>query len=197
MVQVSAGGFFTCVLFETGRTLCFGQGSAGQLGSSSGSDIDNGDVSLAPLISFSDNANLAADIILGYKHSCIVRCNGAVTCFGSNVIGEIGLGFLAGDYGTVSTDIINISPVGFDPVKIPPGAPLCAARIVSLVDSAGAMTGFSSLVTTYVIGVRGTVDSLAFSSVVTAPATASVSANNLLIRDPTPLALFAAATQVS
>ena len=76
VVQIGAGGDFTCARHHTGRVACWGSSNmVGTLGDGSLSDrAVPGDV---PRLN-------AVDLALGVGHACAVGANGRVYCWGSN-----------------------------------------------------------------------------------------------------------------
>jgi alpha-tubulin suppressor-like RCC1 family protein len=83
--QMSAGGYHTCALLQSGDILCWGQNSYGQLGNGTTSD------SLTPVQV--ENMNDATLIAVGGYHTCAAEGND-VYCWGHNAYGQIGDGTL-------------------------------------------------------------------------------------------------------
>ena len=84
--HVSAGEEFTCVLLTTAAVHCFGDNSAGQLGSGSiGSARETPDA-VAGL------TGTVVDVTAGASHSCAVMSTGQVRCWGLNDQGQLGIG---------------------------------------------------------------------------------------------------------
>ncbi len=87
-VSITAGSAHTCTLLSDGRVYCWGRNSSGQLGN--GADLDDGvdDSSLTPV----EVTGLTGivQIASGDEHSCAVRNDGAVFCWGSNSYGQLG-----------------------------------------------------------------------------------------------------------
>jgi alpha-tubulin suppressor-like RCC1 family protein len=84
--NVSAGGFHTCGVRKNGKLYCWGNDDAGQVGDG---DADPGAVT-APLRigTFEDWANVSA----GGFHTCGVRKNGKLYCWGNDENGQVGDG---------------------------------------------------------------------------------------------------------
>ena len=87
---ISTSVAHTCVVFETGEALCWGDGSYGQLGQSSTDSLgDDETPSTASPLEFPDDA---VSITACGAHSCVLLDHGDVYCWGSNVFGQLGYG---------------------------------------------------------------------------------------------------------
>ncbi len=136
------------VLFASGGTICFGFSSTGGLGSNEVQTISGTGAVLAtqPLISFSDaGMSGASDVFSGETHTCVVRCDSRVLCFGSSSYGETGLG-ISVSFGNAVGQMSLLHPIAFDPLKIDP-APLTA--LVALVLTRPSSFVFSKCQTFY------------------------------------------------
>ena len=95
IVQISAGGSHSCALKEDGGVLCWGLGSNGRLGNDDTDDKDHpvavvdGDDSSTPL---SGIVQVSADgfSIAGSTHSCALKDNGGLLCWGAGGHGRLG-----------------------------------------------------------------------------------------------------------
>jgi alpha-tubulin suppressor-like RCC1 family protein len=94
--QLAAGYNHTCALLATGGVMCWGRGSAGQLGNRSDEDIGDdelvtlGQVRFPPPASpFSPNPRVAA-LSAGAAHTCALFRDGTVLCWGDNSLGQLG-----------------------------------------------------------------------------------------------------------
>ena len=81
--QVSAGGFQTCALRSDGTVECWGSDSSGQLGN--GNPLTD---SSTPVI-VSGLANVT-QIAAGKYHTCALRNDGTVWCWGEDAYGQLG-----------------------------------------------------------------------------------------------------------
>ncbi|MDD5224795.1 MAG: hypothetical protein PHE84_12495 [bacterium] len=86
VLQIACGDNHQCVLTESGGVQCWGYNSSSQLGTGS----DQYYVSIpSPVGRLSSGV---AAISLGSHHSCALKNNGSVFCWGSNENGETGIG---------------------------------------------------------------------------------------------------------
>lgn len=194
--QVSAGELHTCVLFVSGRTLCFGSGSQGQTGIGSTASVSGpltGPLlATQPLISFSDNSLPLASLSLGFEFSCAIRCDGRVICFGANSRGQLGLGLpSAQSQGDAGGEMSALATVGLNTANVPITAPQCTLRLLRLVESSGQLANFSPHVTAYLFSVEPAVSSLTVSAYSTYPSSALLSVNDLFEPAPVPLGFYA------
>ncbi len=83
--QLEQGGFHACGV-KNGRVYCWGRNDFGQLGDNSTTD------SYTPVEVMTLNTNESVTLGLGHKHSCIIRGDGRVQCWGKNSYGQVGIG---------------------------------------------------------------------------------------------------------
>lgn len=84
---VEAGVFHTCATYANGFSRCWGRNFFGQVGD--GTTIDR----LAPaVVRDIAGTSLAERVAVGERHSCAVRDNGTVACWGDNSLGQLGDG---------------------------------------------------------------------------------------------------------
>jgi len=81
--QVSAGNSYTCALKQDGRLFCWGANSSGQLGNNSTSS------SLLP-VQENTSATDWAQVQAGSSHTCAVKRDGRLFCWGHGPSGELG-----------------------------------------------------------------------------------------------------------
>lgn len=84
-VEVSAFINQTCVRFSTGRIQCFGANNRGQIGDGS-TELTR--LTPSDVVGITDAVQVAA----GNSHTCALRANGQVLCWGDNNVGQLGLG---------------------------------------------------------------------------------------------------------
>ncbi|NCN09021.1 MAG: hypothetical protein GW938_04170 [Leptospira sp.] len=88
--QITAGFFHTCALYELGNVRCWGDGSSGQLGNNTNTNIGDG---FTPSIIASGDINLggkATQISAGSSHTCALLDTGSVRCWGNGGSGRLG-----------------------------------------------------------------------------------------------------------
>jgi len=89
-VSVSAGGSHTCVLLASGGVGCWGSNAFGQLGNPIGllNETPTASRPYAQVV----NGITASAISAGGNHTCALLTNATVSCWGSNVYGQLGIG---------------------------------------------------------------------------------------------------------
>lgn len=106
VVEIASGGFHTCVRTETDQVYCMGRNSDGQLGQGSTGDPVPTPV---PVPGLEGVKTLAA----GGFHTCAVRGDGTVACWGLDDYGQIGDG-QAGDGSGRSAEPVPVPVLGLD-----------------------------------------------------------------------------------
>ena len=86
-IDIAAGLFHVCAVHTTGEVSCWGAGYFGQLGTNEG--IDDG-YSAAPVKA--SGISDAVAVSAGFNHACALHQTGEVTCWGSNIAGQLGNG---------------------------------------------------------------------------------------------------------
>ena len=91
IVQISAGRRHNCALKEDGGVLCWGKGDNGRLGNGA---ADNKDHSVAVVDGDSSTTPLSGivQISAGGSHSCALKEDGGVLCWGAGGDGRLGNG---------------------------------------------------------------------------------------------------------
>lgn len=108
-VAIAAGGAHACALRAGGEIACWGLGQLGQLGN--GTIIDNNGNADPVAVSDIDNA---VAITAGWNHTCALRADRTVWCWGGNGDGATGYGQI-GD-GTLDNAPSPVQVVGLDEV---------------------------------------------------------------------------------
>ncbi|MFM8529325.1 MAG: RCC1 domain-containing protein, partial [Ilumatobacteraceae bacterium] len=88
-VAVAAGDHFACAILDDGITKCWGANHFMQLGD--GTTISRS----SPVRVALDPNRTAVALSAGSSHACVVLDDGSVSCWGSNVSGQVGAGNLA------------------------------------------------------------------------------------------------------
>ena len=88
ITSLAAGHAFTCALFEGGRSRCWGEGGAGQLGNGDSARFTNPTLLDDILL----GAVTVASIATGNSHACALIDGGRVKCWGLDNFGQLGLG---------------------------------------------------------------------------------------------------------
>eukprot|EP00163_Fabomonas_tropica_P031978 TRINITY_DN780_c0_g3_i1.p1 TRINITY_DN780_c0_g3~~TRINITY_DN780_c0_g3_i1.p1 ORF type:complete len:3107 (-),score=538.58 TRINITY_DN780_c0_g3_i1:112-9432(-) len=97
-IDVSVGGFSTCVIFSVSgstKMRCFGAGFTGMLGLDSldnwGTGAGGSMMSNLPFVGFAADGATVRQVSNEYGTSCAVFSNGGVRCWGENSEGQLGL----------------------------------------------------------------------------------------------------------
>jgi alpha-tubulin suppressor-like RCC1 family protein len=91
VVSLSAGDYHTCAVRNDGTAWCWGDNASGQVGSGGTNLTYNLPQQVFNLID-------ATQITAGSEHSCALRSNGKVVCWGDGIAGELGTGNNTGAY---------------------------------------------------------------------------------------------------
>jgi alpha-tubulin suppressor-like RCC1 family protein len=86
-VAITAGGAHTCALLADGSAKCWGNNETGQLGIS---NTALANIAPTPVLGGGGSALTARNIAAGRNHTCAVRANATVACWGSNDSGQLG-----------------------------------------------------------------------------------------------------------
>ena len=93
-VAISAGSQHTCALLANGSAMCWGSDSVGQIGD--GTFVIDGTAETPISILAGTGTFTARDVVAGRSHTCAVRANGNVACWGANDSGQLGAGDMTG-----------------------------------------------------------------------------------------------------
>jgi alpha-tubulin suppressor-like RCC1 family protein len=90
-VEVGAGFQSTCVRRSNGAVICWGDDAAGELGPNDGASFSG----LLPTLN--SQGSEFAFLAVGDQHSCAIRADGQVLCWGANGYGQLGAGTASQD----------------------------------------------------------------------------------------------------
>lgn len=85
-ITIAAGAMHTCAVLANGAVTCWGDNDQFQLGD--GAAVDQNAPPASPISGISD----AVAVTAGADHSCVLRNNGQVMCWGRNTNGQVGDG---------------------------------------------------------------------------------------------------------
>ena len=88
VIQITAGGYHTCALLDTGGVRCWGSGGDGQLGYANTEDI--GDDETPASAGEVNIGGRVTQIAAGTAHTCALLDTGTVRCWGSSVFAQLG-----------------------------------------------------------------------------------------------------------
>lgn len=91
--RIAAGGAHSCASLRDGTVKCWGSGAYGQLG-------NNGTVDQTTPVSVAGIGSNVTGVAAGFGHSCAVRSDGIVKCWGSDSDGQLGNGTASGEQST-------------------------------------------------------------------------------------------------
>lgn len=94
-IEVVAGSNHSCALLGGGSVACWGADYAGQLGSGVQGHVDAGGIPSFVKVAAPGGSGLLGDVLslaAGGAHSCALRNDGSVLCWGSNASRELGDG---------------------------------------------------------------------------------------------------------
>jgi cysteine-rich repeat protein len=90
IVSISLGGNHSCALLGGGELMCWGANGSGQLG---GGDLNTiGDDETPATRTPVAIGGPAKAVVTGANHTCALRTDGAVVCWGDNTVGQLGYG---------------------------------------------------------------------------------------------------------
>lgn len=88
-VQITAGDAHTCVRMASGAVYCWGANDKGQVGNGQTSDPTTPQLVAVPKSPYSYGWK---GVVAGWQHTCAVRDDGTMWCWGSNASGALGIG---------------------------------------------------------------------------------------------------------
>lgn len=115
VVQISSGGFGSCLLNAIGDVYCFGRNNMGQLGDSSTTDS-------APWVKIHTAGIVSGlqkfmQVSAGDDHACAVAVDGKAYCWGQGTKGQIGDGSFSSRAVPTLVNVAGLGPVSFVEVK--------------------------------------------------------------------------------
>eukprot|EP01083_Nonionella_stella_P154658 498649_1 len=139
--QVETGHHHTCILTNTGKVKCWGNGGYGRLGY--GNNTNKGDVANTmgidlPFIDLGGSWS-GTQIAAGVYHTCALLSNATnhnvIKCFGRGISGALGIGDTENRGNEANEMGDNLTPIdlgiGFDPIQITTGDRLSCALSAS------------------------------------------------------------------
>lgn len=106
VLQVSAGGDFTCVLLDDYSVKCWGTSGYGQLGMDSATTINSPPASSIAL------GEKVIKIASGHYHSCAILVSGKMKCWGRNDYGQLGQDNTSNyGYTVAGAFMANLNPI--------------------------------------------------------------------------------------
>lgn len=100
--EIAAGYDHSCGLIADGSVVCWGSNASGQLGNSEAGTSTNTPVLVIGL------HTAAVDLDAGAYHTCAVMVDGSVSCWGSNILGQLGNGSTDNTFSPTSvTGLVN------------------------------------------------------------------------------------------
>jgi alpha-tubulin suppressor-like RCC1 family protein len=113
-VAIGAGLFHTCAVRVNGNVVCWGSNANGQLGNNAKEGQCDPGISSCGQTTPQAVVNLsqAVDVVAGETHSCALRADGSVRCWGNNESGQLGDGTFAESLdATTVSDLDNVKAV--------------------------------------------------------------------------------------
>ena len=104
IVQVSAGKFHTCAVNKNNAVFCWGSNSNGKLGSGASSGESKAHQISTIYIT-------ATQVSAGDDHTCALRANSKVACWGAGFLGQLGRGSSNTSSTSFPTDVSNLDNV--------------------------------------------------------------------------------------
>ncbi|MEM8621518.1 MAG: hypothetical protein AAGF73_17555, partial [Actinomycetota bacterium] len=112
-VAISVGRRHSCALLNTGGVSCWGNGVNGRLGSGATADIPAPPTPIT-LPTVGGNPTTAVAISAGQRHTCALLNTGQVTCWGDDLLGQLGNTTTAGSTNATPPDPIILPTIDGD-----------------------------------------------------------------------------------
>jgi alpha-tubulin suppressor-like RCC1 family protein len=101
-MQISAGGDHTCALKTDGKVLCWGGNGSNQLGNPNVTATQANPTPTAVINLGTDTKQISA----GTDHTCALKTNGKVVCWGFNGFGQLGRPNVTGSQANPTPDFV-------------------------------------------------------------------------------------------
>lgn len=114
-VDVAAGGLHSCAVQALGTVMCWGSNLSGELGDPANAALPPADRgSAVPLLV--EGLSDAVAVSAGNAHTCAVRQDGSVVCWGRNAVGQLGDGTMVDKHAPAPvagvSDAVGVSAGG-------------------------------------------------------------------------------------
>jgi|GEM_PF-6696341 len=104
VTQISVGGSHACAIITGGLPRCWGRNDEGQIGNAGNTDQPN------PAVIAGYTATAVTSIQAGNAHTCLVRTDGSLRCWGWNdQFGQVGVGSITSNYNTPQSVSLGMS----------------------------------------------------------------------------------------
>jgi len=128
--KVSLGTSHTCAILDNDQLKCWGKNNNGQLGLGDNNARGDGAGEMAVLPSVDIGAFTAKAVWAGFSHTCVIRGNDSLVCFGANSSGQLGDGSNVTKGDETSEMGANLAVVLTDVSTVAiAGASTCASKI--------------------------------------------------------------------
>ncbi|HVI04155.1 MAG TPA: DUF4215 domain-containing protein [Enhygromyxa sp.] len=120
LAGISLGGNHSCALLGGGEVMCWGANGSGQLG---GGDINTtGDDELPSSRGPVAIGGPAKQVVTGANHTCALRTDGSVLCWGDNSVGQLGYGSTVNFGDDELPEVAGAVALGGEAVQLAAGA---------------------------------------------------------------------------
>ncbi len=116
-LSIAAGQYHSCAILDNGNVLCWGKNTEGQLGADdvtknygdggAGETMANLVTDLAGKINIGVGRTTSA-VTAGYSHTCVIRDDATVVCWGDNTYGQLGTNSTT-SYGTAGSNMAALA----------------------------------------------------------------------------------------
>jgi len=99
-ISLASGMYHSCAVHQSGVVKCWGYNNYGQLGDGTSTTSSNSPVSW-------NSSNVAVSVSAGEWHSCAVRDDGFVNCWGYNALGQLGNASITNSSSPVTVESLS------------------------------------------------------------------------------------------